>query len=111
MNKTPITDPIAIEELLWVQKDGNEILITAKVGRPYKVDDDIWACPAELCGVDNQYPDMRGVGSMHALGLALSIIKKRLGHLIEDGEKLYYSDDKTSKFDKGSLDLLFGKNN
>ena len=109
MNKTEITDPIATEELLWVKKDGEEIFITAKVGRPYKIDNHVWACPTELIGVDIKYPDMHGVGSMQALGLAMGLIKTRLGHLLEDGEKLYHLDDQKSELDKDCLDAIFGK--
>lgn len=109
MKKTPITDPIAIQELLWIHKDGKEVLLTAKVGRPYKVDDNTWACPAELCGFENQYPDMHGLGSMQALSLAMGLIKTRLGHLLEDGESLYYPEDKESLFDIQCLDAVFGK--
>ena len=109
MNKTPITDPIAVQELLWIRKDGKEVLITAKVGRPYRVDDDTWACPSELCGVEKQYFDISGVGSMQALGLAMGLIKTRLGHLLEDGESLCYPGDKKSMFDNRCLDAVFGK--
>ena len=106
--KTEIIDPIATEELLWVRKDGAEVLITAKIGRPYRVDEDVWACPIELIGVDGKYPDMQGAGSMQALGIALRLIKTRLGHLLEDGEKLYYLDEQKSNFDWSSLDAVFG---
>ena len=109
MNKTPIVDPVATQELLWVHKDGKEVIITARIGRPYRVDDDAWACPSELYGVENQYADMKGVGSMQALGLAMGLIKMRLGHLLEDGESLYYLDDKQSVFDGECLDAVFGK--
>jgi len=109
MVKTEIIDPIAIEELLWVKKDGEEIFITAKVGRPYKIDNQVWACPAELIGVDNKYPDIHGDGSMQALSLAKGLIKTRLGHLLEDGEKLYHLDEQKSELDKGCLDAIFCK--
>jgi hypothetical protein len=109
MKKTPITDPIAIQELLWVRKDGKAVLITAKIGRPYKVGDGTWACPSELCGFESQYPDLHGVGSMQALGLALELIKMRLDHLLEDGENLCDPEDKKSVFDRRSLDAVFGK--
>ena len=46
---------------------------------------------------------------MQALGLAMALIKTRLGHLLEDGESLYYPEDKQSMFDMQCLDAVFGK--
>ncbi len=46
---------------------------------------------------------------MQALSLAMGLIKTRLGHLLEDGESLYYPEDKESLFDIQCLDAVFGK--
>ena len=108
MAKTPIHNPIAKEEFLWVRKDGGEVFVVAKIGMPYQVDEHSWACPAELCGVESQYPDMHGASSMQALSLAIRIIRTRLGHLLEDDETLYYPDDKETKLDAGCLNNVFG---
>lgn len=108
MAKSPIHDPIAKEELLWVRKDGSEVSVVAQIGMPYQVDEHSWACPVELWGVESQYPDMRGVSSMQALNLAISLLRTRLGHLLEDDEALYYPDDKEVKLDAGCLDNVFG---
>jgi hypothetical protein len=109
MNKTPIDDPIASLELLWIHKDGRETLISAKVGRPYKFNDISWACPCELLGVDGRYPDMRGLGSMQALGISLSLIKARLGHLLEKDENLCFADERENRLDQAFLESTFGK--
>jgi hypothetical protein len=109
MKKTPIGDPVGTEEILWIKKDGGEVLITAKVGRPYQVDGDTWSCPAELKGVDKKYPDIHGSGSMQALCLAIGLIKMRLGHLLEDGETLHFRNDRRAKLNFDCLDAVFGK--
>ena len=109
MTKTPIDNPVANLELLWLRKDDTETSITAKVGRPYKIDDVNWRCPCELLGVDSKYPDISGAGSMQALGSALSLIKMRLGHLVEDGEKLYFAAERETILDQAFLDATFGK--
>src|SRR3954463_8038594 len=96
--KSPITDPIAVQEFLWIRKDGREVVVIARIGRPYKVDDHSWACPSELNGIDSQYPDMQGGGSMHALCLAIQLIKTRLGHLLDDEENLYDINDRECKW-------------
>jgi hypothetical protein len=109
MTKTPIDDPIARIELVWLLNDGTERPIKAKVGRPYKIDEMIWRCPCELLGVDGKYPDMTGAGSKQALGTALSLIKIRLGHLVNDGEKICCADDRENQIDQAFLDATFGK--
>ena len=108
MPKSPIHNPIAKEELLWVRKDGSEVPVIAQIGMPYQVDEYSWACPAELRGVESQYPDMQGASSMQALHLAIHLIRTRLGHLLEDNEALYYPGDKEEKFDSDSLNNVFG---
>jgi hypothetical protein len=108
MAKSPIHNPIAKEELLWVRKDGSEVAVVAQIGMPYQVDEYSWACPAELYGVESQYPDMHGASSMQALNLAIRLIRTRLGHLLEDNETLFYPSDKEVKLDTGFLDNVFG---
>jgi hypothetical protein len=108
MKKTTITDPIAAQEFLWLRRDGTEQLIAARIGRPYAIEDDMWACPVELNGVDTQYPDVLGVGSMQALSLAVRLVRMRLGHLLDDSETLLYVQDRTTKWDVASLNTTFG---
>jgi hypothetical protein len=107
MSKTPITDPIAVEEIIWVHKDGSEIKIIARVGRPYHVQEGEWACPSEIVGLDPHARDIHGEGSMQALHLAINFIRIRLGGLLEDGENLYSND--RSKWTKEILESTFGR--
>ena len=104
----PISDPVAMEEVLWARKDGSEVVLTAKIGKPYRVDEDTWACPVELIGLDEKLPDIPGTGSMQALCLAIGLVKMRLGHLLDRGEALYFSGDREEKWDASALDALFG---
>jgi hypothetical protein len=108
MAKSPICNPIAKQELLWIRKDGSEVTVVAQIGMPYRVDECSWACPAELLGVESQYPDMHGVSSMQALNLAIRLIRTRLGHLLEDSEALYYPGDGEEKLDTDSMNSIFG---
>jgi hypothetical protein len=85
---------IASERILWLQKDGSEQIIEAKIGEPYQRDAQSWACPASLDGVDGRYPDIVGANSLQSLSLALRLVARRLGHLLEDGEQLVYPDDR-----------------
>lgn len=107
--KTAITDPIAIQEFIWVHKDGYEVPVIARIGKPYKIDEYSWACPAELLGVDSQYPDLQGEGSMQALCLAIQLIKTRLGHMLEDNETLCDINNKEDKWSEKQLQIMFGR--
>ena len=95
---------IASERVLWLQKDGAETTIEARIGEPYQLDAQSWACPACLDGVDGRYPDIVGANSLQALALALGLVKSRLGHLLEAGEQLVYPEDR-SPWDTSGLGL------
>ena len=105
--KPPITQPLAFENLLWVKKDGSETPVTIRIGVPYQVGEFEWACPAELRGVDVQFPDIRGDSSLQSLCLAIGLTRKRLTHLIEEGESLKFLADR-SPWDLASLNATFG---
>jgi len=86
---------IASERILWLRPDGSEQLIEAKIGEPYRRDAQSWACPASLDGVDGRYPDIVSINSLQAVTLALQLIRSRLGHLLADGERLVYPEDRS----------------
>jgi hypothetical protein len=98
---------IATQSILWLRADGTEMMIEAKIGAPYLVDDQTWACPASLEGVDGRYPDVVGEGSLQALALAIRLIARRLGHMLEDNAQLVYPSDR-SPWDLSSHAAVFG---
>ena len=109
MAKSVIDSPIAKEELVRIREDGSEVSVIAQIGAPYQIGDVGWACPAELSGVDSQYPDIHGVSSMQAICLAICLIKTRLGHLLDDNEVIYDFDDRTERWDRDRLNVVFAK--
>lgn len=100
---------IATASILWLRSDGTEVMIEAKVGAPYLVDEDMqtWACPACLESVDGRYPDVVGQGSLQALPLAIRLIGKRLSHMLEDNARLVHPDDR-SPWEASSCAAVFG---
>lgn len=99
---------IANEKILWIQPTGEEVVIVASIGIPHSLDNETWACPAQLEGVDGRYPDMVGGSSLQALGLAMSLVATRISHLLERGEVLVYPCDPTERWDMNSLRNVFG---
>ena len=86
---------IAAECILLLRSDGTEVTVEAKIGEPYQISSDSWACPAALEGVDGRYPDIEGASSLQALSLALKLIATRLGHMLEDNGQLMYPEDRS----------------
>ena len=68
-------EEIGAGEYLLRAADGSERPVRVRVGRPYLDGAGVWACPAELSGFEQRYPDMRGEDSLQALVLALSLLK------------------------------------
>jgi hypothetical protein len=108
VRKTPINDPIASVEFLWVRGDGASSSVHAVVGRPYRVDEVEWSCPVALNGVDGQYADVSGGDSMQALSLALALLHKRLADILDSGAKLVPPEG-GEVWDRAALDATFGR--
>jgi len=107
MRKSIIVNPVAKLELVMSGVNDLGVPVIAQIGFPYKIDEHSWACPAELKGVDPQYPDIQGASSMQAICLAIRLIKSRLGDLIDDGESIYQPDELVEKLDRAYLDIIF----
>ena len=78
-------EEIGAGEYLLRAADGSERPVRVRVGRPYLDEAGVWACPAELSGFEQRYPDMRGEDSLQALVLALSLVWRRLQDFVEKG--------------------------
>jgi hypothetical protein len=105
-----LSDPqyIVQDQYVLVSAQGVESTITVRVGVPYLAEGR-WRCPAELQGVDGRYPDCSGFNSGQALSLALALIHQRLTHLVEDGNLLYFSGDRSATIDLNVLQSIFGR--
>ena len=53
---------IATKQLLWLRHDGAEVLITARIGTPYQIDEGRRARPARVSSMASttRYPDLFG---------------------------------------------------
>ncbi len=98
---------IAVQPLLWLQQDGTELRLVARVGTPYAIDERTWACPCELEGHAGRLPDIFGGGSMQALCLAARLVRSQLADLIGKGERLVDIEGGDA-WDLERLDAVFG---
>lgn len=100
---------IASIELIWLRADGCEVTITARVGTPYQFDGNQYRCPVEVVGFDGRYPDIAGEGSLQALCLAIRLLSTRLEYLLKEGGRLVYPDDRSTDWNRDSLNNVFGR--
>jgi hypothetical protein len=103
-----ISDPIAMASFLIARADGSRTPIVVTVGRPYVVDEAEARCPILISGLDGQNADIAGSDTLQALGLALSFIRRRLEHQVEQGSKLLYEGESDDTEVEVDLQALFG---
>jgi hypothetical protein len=94
---------IAHSELLWIKKDGTEVCLRWRHGTPYQRSEHEWACSAELVGCGQDFKDISAACSLTPLVLAIRLIADRIGWMIEQGEWIFFQDEKTEKFTKESF--------
>ena len=83
---------------------GDKTGIGVVIGTPYLGADGIWACPVPTPGLDGEYPDIRGDDALQALCLALSLVRQRLTHFLENGGRLFEGDGKNAS--EWNLEIL-----
>jgi hypothetical protein len=100
-----VNDVIVTLEVIAVFQNGQEVGLTARIGRARPEDkrpegeeqeakqqEDSWVCPVELSPVYQEPMRVKGVDSFHATWLACSLVLKLLGHLKAEGVALKAAD-------------------
>lgn len=87
---------IASLNITGIKPDGEQISITAKIGKPFSVlgNEDIeeWACPVSLDPLFKNLHDAHGCDSFQALCLASKLIFSLLSSFVEKGGQLVNED-------------------
>ena len=79
---------IATRTLLAVRPDGQELPVTLRMGVPYEISPEEWACPVALDGLQERLPDMHGIDAWQSIQLVQTLQAQLLRHFIEEGGKL-----------------------
>jgi hypothetical protein len=95
-------------EFIFQAVDGTRQRVTLRVGKPYLAAPGEWACPGELSGFEPRHPDMRGVSSMQALCLAISLLRSRVEGFLAKGGKVFDVADGT-EWDARGISATFGR--
>ena len=83
-----MSDFIVKLEVIAVFRNGQEVALTARIGRAQPEAKDAWVCPVEFAPVYQQPMSVKGVDSFHATWLACSLVLKLLGNLKSEGVEL-----------------------
>jgi len=83
-----VSDFIVKLEVIAVFRNGQEVPLTARIGRAQPEAKDAWVCPVEFAPVYDQPMSVRSVDSFHATWLACSLVLKLLGNLKQEGVEL-----------------------
>ena len=81
---------IATRTLLAVRPDGQELAITLRIGVPYEIAPEEWACPVAMEGFRERLPDVHGIDAWQTIQLVQNLQAQLLGYFTEDGGRLYW---------------------
>lgn len=98
---------VAERKLIMRGKDREEREIHIKIGRPYEVSKGEAACPLAIDGLYGRLPDIRGVDTFQALGLAMKFVQLTLKAWEKKGAVFLISED--GKEYPGNIDAIFGE--
>ena len=87
-----MNDFIVTLEVIAVFQNGQEVPLTARIGRAQPEGKGAWVCPVELAPVYQEPMNVKGVDSFHATWLACSLVLKLFGHLKAEGVALRHAD-------------------
>ena len=96
---------IAEQILEATDPTGRSTEVVVRVGTPYQVGADEWACGVAVDGLHNQLRDIHGGSSLQALCLAASFARVLLSHFVEQGGQLFYAGTK----DTFNIDACFSR--
>src|SRR5689334_25352694 len=84
---------IAEERLRAMRASGEFFEVRVRLGQPYAVASDEWACTVAVEGLHGKLHDIHGTSSLQALCLAASLARQLLTQFVEDGGALYSDRD------------------
>lgn len=90
MTYEPKSGWLASRAIGAVSPDGRHIEVTLRLGIPYEVASEEWACPVAIEGLQERLHDIHGIDAWQALQLAHNLLAQLLGHFVEEGGTLVW---------------------
>jgi hypothetical protein len=85
---------LAARTIIAVEPDGREQMVTLRVGIPFEVSPEEWACACAMDGYHENLGPIHGVDAWQAIQLAFSLQHQLLGYLSEKGTKFLYEESR-----------------
>jgi hypothetical protein len=104
--KVTSKDWIATQRLVAVDKGGRKRVVSIRIGKPYRVTKQGWACPVDS-GILGRHSDARGVDSFQALCLAISLVRALVEDFLEKGGRFLDPEDRT-EWSRDAIPAIFG---
>lgn len=79
---------LASRRIKLVKSDGEQLDVTLRLGLPYEVSSEEWACPVALEGLHDRLHAVHGIDAWQSLQLAQSLQAQLLRYFVEDGGTL-----------------------
>ena len=86
------TQWLASRTIVAVKNDGQQVPVTLRLGQPYEVSPEEWACPVAMEGLHERLHDVHGIDAWQAIQLAQSLLAQLLDHIVEAGGHLLCHD-------------------
>jgi hypothetical protein len=90
---------IAKREMFWLRKSGERVPMTVELGAPHQHTDGFWHTPVALHGLDGRLSDICGEDSLQSLCLAVEMVRRRIGSLVELGDRVVDEDGGDFQFE------------
>ena len=80
---------LASRTILAIGSEGQKSEVTLRIGTPYEISPEEWACPVAMDGLQERLHDVHGIDAWQAIQLVQSLQAQLLGYFIQEGGKLY----------------------
>jgi hypothetical protein len=81
---------LASRTILAVKPNGKRFTVVLAIGQPYEVTPEEWAIPVSMSGLHSRLGDIHGIDAWQVIQLAYEFIVQLIGHVVEEGGRLYW---------------------
>jgi hypothetical protein len=87
---SPSDDSFVEVEYRIVRTNGAPAPLIIRIGKPYEISQDEWACAVSMMGLHPRLADIHAQDALQALGLAMALIRSLLEHFVKSGGRLLF---------------------
>lgn len=80
---------VASRTILAVRANDEKVHVTLRIGTPYEISPEEWACPVAMEGLQEKLHDVHGIDAWQTVQLVQSLQVQLLGYFLEEGGSLF----------------------